>query len=77
MHWSGGEIYNVVGILGTGTFATVYKLATKRDGELFAAKQIDKRKVLRSGGDQKVHNEIRIMQEAKHVSYCQGARTPC
>ena len=68
MYWSGGDTYNVVGILGSGTFATVFKLATQRDGELFAAKQIDKRKILRSGGDQKVHNEIRIMKEARHVS---------
>ena len=69
MYWSGGDTYNVVGVLGNGTFATVFKLATQRDGELYAAKQIDKRKILRSGGDQKVHNEIRIMKEASHVSH--------
>ena len=42
MHWSGGEKYNVVGRIGKGAFATVFELATKAEGQLYAAKELEK-----------------------------------
>ena len=70
MAWNGGEEYNVVGYIGKGAFANVYKLATKRDGELFAAKQIEKRRFIKNNVlDQKISNEMRIMRDLSHVSY--------
>lgn len=71
MAWNGGEEYNVVGYIGKGAFATVFKLATKRDGELFAVKQIDKRRFIKNNVlDQKISNEMLIMRDLCHVS-CQ------
>ena len=69
MEWNGGETYNVVGYIGKGAFACVYQLATKRDGELYAAKQIEKRKFVKHGVlDQKINNEMTIMKNLRHVS---------
>lgn len=69
MEWSGGDRFNVVGHIGRGAFATVFKLATKRDGEYFAAKQIEKRHFMRNNAvDNKIHNEINIMKRLSHVS---------
>ena len=69
MHWSGGDEYNVVGYIGKGAFAMVYKLATKRDGEVFAVKQLDKRKFMKDGVlDHKVNNELEIIKHLRHVS---------
>lgn len=68
MHWNGGEDYNVTGNLGKGAFATVYKIATKRDGVVFAAKELDKRRFMKNGIlDLKVENEMKIMQSLRHV----------
>ena len=68
MHWSGGSIYNVTRLLGKGAFAIVYQLATKQDGELFAAKQLEKRRFMKDGIlDQKIHNELVIMKDLHHV----------
>lgn len=68
MHWSGGAIYNVTGQIGKGAFATVYKLATKQHGEIYAAKELDKRRFMKNGIlDQKVDNEMKIMKDLKHV----------
>ena len=70
MHWPGGEKYNVVGYIGKGAFALVYKLATKSDGELFAAKQLEKRRFMKDGIlDQKINNELLIMKDLRHVSH--------
>lgn len=69
MGWNGGEIYNVVALIGKGAFASVYKLSTKANGDLVAAKEIDKRKYIKDGIlDRKIHNEIEIMRKADHVS---------
>lgn len=69
MHWSGGSIYNVTGQIGKGAFATVYKLATKQHGSVYAAKELDKRKFMKNGIlDHKVDNEMKIMKDLKHVS---------
>ena len=68
MSWNGGDRYNVVGHVGKGAFANVYKLSTKANGDLIAAKEIEKRKYLKDGIlDRKAHNEIEIMRNVNHV----------
>ncbi len=72
MEWNGGDTYNVVGYLGSGAFAQVYKIATKSDGDLFAVKQIEKRGFVRNGVlDQKINNEMLIMKNLRHVSFAE------
>lgn len=72
MHWNGGSVYNVVGCLGKGAFATVYKLATKKDGEVYAAKELDKKRFVKNGIlDIKFDNEIRIMKDLRHPNIVQ------
>lgn len=67
MHWGGGEKYNVVGLIGKGAFATVYQLATKSEGLLFAAKELEKRKFMKNGVlDRKLSNEMEIMKAISH-----------
>lgn len=67
--WNGSGRYNRVGRIGKGAFATVYKVTDKFDGRPYAAKELDKRKFMKNGVlDQKVENEMKIMQRAKHVS---------
>ncbi|KAF2773308.1 hypothetical protein EJ03DRAFT_125829 [Teratosphaeria nubilosa] len=72
MHWSGGEKYNVVGLIGKGAFATVYQLATKSEGKLFAAKELEKRKFVKAGAmDRKLENEMKIMKAISHPNIVQ------
>jgi serine/threonine protein kinase len=67
MHWHGGPHYNVVGLLGKGAFATVYRIATTYQGSQFAAKELDKRKLVKNGVfDMKLDNEIQIMKGLRH-----------
>ena len=69
LHWNGGEKYNVVGHIGAGAFATVCKLSSKRDGEVFAVKQLEKRRFLKDGiANSKFYNELNLMMSARHVS---------
>jgi hypothetical protein len=76
MHWTGAPTYNVTGQIGKGAFATVYKLATKQHGAIFAAKELDKRRFMKNGIlDQKVDNEMKIMKDLTHVSDAHS-RTP-
>ena len=72
MRWKGGPTYNVVGCLGKGAFATVYKLATKTDGQVFAAKELDKRRFLKNNAPElKFDNEIHIMKDLRHPNIVQ------
>ncbi|KKK22741.1 hypothetical protein ARAM_006564 [Aspergillus rambellii] len=72
MHWSGGSMYNVTGQIGKGAFATVYKLATKQHGAVYAAKELDKRRFVKNGIlDRKVDNEMKIMRDLKHPNIVQ------
>lgn len=72
MHWDGGDKYNVVGQLGRGAFAIVYKLATKRDGHFFAAKELEKKKFIKNGRlDQRLDNELQIMKSITHPNVVQ------
>ncbi|KAF2636328.1 Pkinase-domain-containing protein [Massarina eburnea CBS 473.64] len=67
MKWDGGDLYNIIGELGKGAFATVYQLATKMDGKLLAAKELQKRHFMRNGIlDKKIKEEIRIMESLRH-----------
>lgn len=69
MHWHGGSEYNVIGQIGKGAFATVYKLATKKEGKVFAAKELDKQRLARRGStDIRIDNEMKIMKALTHVS---------
>lgn len=69
IEWNGGEKYNVLGRIGQGAFAVVFQIATKRDGDLYAVKQIEKRKFVKNGVlDKKIKNEMDIMQDLEHVS---------
>ncbi|KAK5655012.1 hypothetical protein OQA88_6771 [Cercophora sp. LCS_1] len=70
--WKGSNNYNLVGEIGKGAFATVYKVTSKFDGLPYAAKELDKTKFMRNGVlDQKVENEMRIMQRVKHPNIVQ------
>lgn len=72
MHWTGGTKYNVTGQIGKGAFATVYKLATKQQGAVYAAKELDKRRFMKNGIlDQKVDNEMKIMRDLRHPNIVQ------
>ncbi|KAI8956661.1 hypothetical protein F5Y11DRAFT_145216 [Daldinia sp. FL1419] len=65
--WRGGEKYARVGVIGKGAFATVHKVTSKYDGSPYAAKELDKRKFMKNGVlDQKVENEMKIMQKVHH-----------
>jgi serine/threonine protein kinase len=67
MHWDGGEDFNVVDLLGKGAFATVYRLATKLDGQYYAAKELEKKRFIKNGRlDQRLDNEMQIMKSIKH-----------
>jgi serine/threonine protein kinase len=55
------------GQLGKGAFATVYRIATKMEGKLLAAKELEKRRFIKNGQlDKKIDNEMRIMQSLRH-----------
>ncbi|KAI0404939.1 Pkinase-domain-containing protein [Xylaria palmicola] len=70
--WRGGEKYARVGVIGKGAFATVHKVTSKYDGAPYAAKELDKRKFMKNGVlDQKVENEMKIMQRVKHANIVQ------
>jgi serine/threonine protein kinase len=73
MYWNGGSIYNVIGCLGKGAFATVYKLATKKDGHVYAAKELNKSRFRITGSipDVKFDNEIQIMKDLRHPNIVQ------
>lgn len=58
-----------MGVIGKGAFATVHKVTSKYDGSPYAAKELDKRRFMKNGVlDQKVENEMKIMQKVHHVS---------
>ena len=69
LHWNGGEKYNVTGYIGSGAFATVCKLSSKRDGEVFAVKQLEKKRFAKDAmASRKFHNELNLMMNSRHVS---------
>ncbi|KAH8176090.1 protein kinase domain-containing protein [Sarocladium implicatum] len=65
--WTGSGKYNRIGNIGKGAFAVVYKVASKYDGTPYAAKELEKQRFIRNGVlDQKVENEMKIMQCINH-----------
>lgn len=67
--WDGGPKYNKVNRIGKGAFATVYLVTSKYNGVPYAAKELEKRRFMKNGVlDQKLEDEMRIMQKIKHVS---------
>lgn len=67
MRWTGGDDYNVVGKLGSGAFATVYKLINVHTGNLIAAKEIEKRRFMQNNTlDMKITTELQIMKNSDH-----------
>ncbi|KAJ8129198.1 hypothetical protein O1611_g4434 [Lasiodiplodia mahajangana] len=70
--WRGGDKYARVSVIGKGAFATVHKVTSKYDGSPYAAKELDKRKFMKNGVlDQKVENEMKIMQKVNHANIVQ------
>ncbi|KIX01480.1 uncharacterized protein Z518_09206 [Rhinocladiella mackenziei CBS 650.93] len=66
-HWNGGSLYNFAGLLGKGAFATVYKVQTKKSGDIYAAKELDKRRFIKNGVlDMKFDSELNIMKNLNH-----------
>lgn len=66
--WNGSGKYNRIGSIGKGAFAIVYKVTSKYDGNPYAAKELEKRRFIKNGIlDQKVDNEMKIMQRVQHV----------
>ena len=69
MHWGGGPKYSVVGFIGQGAFANVYKMSSKKDGLVFAVKQLDKRHLVKKGNlSSKIYNELNVIKSLRHVS---------
>ena len=67
--WRGSGKYNKIRQIGKGAFAVVYMVTSKYDGRPYAAKELEKRHFIKNGVlDQKVENEMRIMQRLDHVS---------
>lgn len=65
--WKGSGKYNRISMIGRGAFAVVYKVTSKYDGLPYAAKEIEKRRFIKNGVlDQKVENEMKIMQRVQH-----------
>jgi serine/threonine protein kinase len=67
MRWDGRPTYSVTGFLGKGAFAQVYQLTTRKEGKLFAVKELEKRRYVKDGIlDRKISNEMEIMKSIKH-----------
>ncbi|KAI4241599.1 MAG: hypothetical protein LQ352_007410 [Teloschistes flavicans] len=67
MQWNGGENYQVTGKVGKGAFANVFKMARRRDGEVFAVKEVERNIYLKHGNTvTKVTQELKIMKRLKH-----------
>lgn len=65
--WNGSGKYNRIGTIGKGAFAVVYKVTSKYDGRPYAAKELEKRRFIKNGVlDQKVENEMKIMERVQH-----------
>ncbi|KAG5981544.1 hypothetical protein E4U55_002848 [Claviceps digitariae] len=65
--WRGSGKYNRISFIGKGAFAVVHKVTAKFDGRPYAAKEIEKRRFIKNGVlDQKVENEMKIMQRVQH-----------
>ncbi len=69
LNWSGGAKYNVVSFIGAGAFANVFKLSSKKDGLVFAVKQLDKKQLRKEKSlSSKMYNELNVIKGLRHVS---------
>jgi len=67
MRWDGGERYKCIGQIGAGAFATVYQVSDRFSGEVFAVKELEKRRFVKNGLlDHRVDNELQIMRTLRH-----------
>ncbi|KAG6211182.1 hypothetical protein E4U50_002403 [Claviceps purpurea] len=67
LDWKGSRKYNRIAMIGKGAFAVVYKVTSSFTGVPYAAKEIEKRRFIKNGIlDQKVDNEMKIMQRVQH-----------
>ncbi|KAI5300316.1 hypothetical protein KEM55_008223 [Ascosphaera atra] len=67
--WDGGKDYTVIDTIGSGAFATVYKVAAKSDGKVYACKEINKKHMMKNKHAGKIlSHELKIMERLCHVS---------
>ena len=70
MGWTGEHKYNTIGEIGKGAFATVFKIATVNEGNIFAAKRVARSGFIKNGvTDVRFYNELHIMKKVAHVSH--------
>lgn len=67
--WRGGLKYNKINTIGKGAFAIVYRVTDKQTGVPFAAKELEKKKLMKNSAVQKVDTEMKIMSKINHVSF--------
>ncbi|KAI9647564.1 Protein kinase protein rad53 [Ciborinia camelliae] len=63
--WKGGSRYNKIDVIGRGAFAVVHRVTDKRTGVPFAAKELEKKRLLKNGV-QKMDTEMKIMSKIHH-----------
>lgn len=67
MVWDGGSEYKCVGQIGSGAFATVYQVSSRVTGDVFAVKELEKRRFVKNGLlDHRFDNEMQIMRSLRH-----------
>ena len=70
--WDGAGKYNIIGCLGKGAFAVVYQVADVYSGEVYAAKELEKRRFVKDGVlDARLDNEMQIMKGLSHPNIVQ------
>ncbi|KAI9662121.1 MAG: hypothetical protein M1831_002817 [Alyxoria varia] len=70
--WDGAGKYNIIGCLGKGAFAVVYQVAVVYSGEVYAAKELEKRRFVKNGVlDTRLDNEMQIMKDLRHPNIVQ------
>ncbi|KAL9580837.1 MAG: hypothetical protein Q9203_006143 [Teloschistes exilis] len=72
MIWNGGDTYQVTGKIGQGSQGHVYKVARRRDGEVFAVKEVtNSHKDRRGNVSTEVTQELEIIKRLKHPNIVQ------
>lgn len=67
MIWNGGADFTCIGVVGKGAFATVYQIATTWSGQIYAAKELEKKRFMKNGVlDERLSNELKIMKGLQH-----------
>jgi serine/threonine protein kinase len=70
-HWTGDDRYDLLGQIDRGAFGTVYQLSSKSDGQMFAAKELEKRRFISNERFNPVDNELQIMKAISHPNIVQ------